>query len=205
MTATSADNDKPVEPVAPQETEAQAKVPVAAIAKERADKREARAEVERLKEQLAQAQQRKDSEMQELIESMGPHIAEMVSKAAEAAVKPLKDEAAFLKTAVSLGLNEEQANELAKLKAETPGLTNERALAILRVENPTLFGARNDGRPVTAFSPSGDSPFRSQAPTVNYMEKMAEAVKNKDQKATMQFATMELFRRVNDARGKPRG
>lgn len=186
-------------------TEAEAKVPVAALAKERADKREARSEADNLKKQLAEALERKDSDVQALIASLGPHIAEMVTNAAEAAVKPLKDEVALRKTAMTLGLNEEQAGELAKLKAETPGLTDARALAILQVENPTMFASGRAGQQITGISPSGDSPFRSQAPKEDFMAKIAEAVKGGDRKAAQEFSVKELFRRVNIARRDKHG
>lgn len=199
---TDSSTEKPAELVATPGTEP--KVPVAAIAKERADKREARAEADALKQELAETKKRTELDMQALVESLGPFVADMVTKATEQALKPVKDEAALLKTAMSLGLNEEQAGELAKLKAETPGLTDARALAILRAEKSDLFApvSRQGTPPITGFSPSGNSPFRQQAPKEDFMAKMLEAQKAKDGRAAQQFATMELFRRVNEIRGK---
>lgn len=195
MSESSPEKNATAEPVAPQ---SEPKVPVAAIAKERADKREARAEADALKQELAETK-KNSVDMQAVIESLAPHIAEMVSKATEQALKPAREEAAMLKTAMSLGLNEEQVGELAKLKAETPGLSDTRALAVLRAEKPELFAGRR-AAPITGFMPTGDSPLRVNAPKEDFMAKMVEAQKSGNGPAMQEFATKELYRRIAEAR-----
>ncbi|MBP7572268.1 MAG: hypothetical protein KBA95_19620, partial [Acidobacteria bacterium] len=87
MSESSPEKNATAEPVAPQ---SEPKVPVAAIAKERADKREARAEADALKQELAETK-KNSVDMQAVIESLAPHIAEMVSKATEQALKPARE------------------------------------------------------------------------------------------------------------------
>lgn len=192
--------EKAGEPVAPQQN----KVPVEAIAKERAEKREARAEVETLKQELAAKQKQTDTEMAALIESLGPYVADMVAKATETALKPVKDEADLLKTAIKHGLNEDQAAALAKLKAETPGLTDARALTILRAEMPEQFKqpAQTRQAPVTGFIPSGPSQARNEGTDQDFLAKMLEAKKSGNGAEAQRFATLELHRRVAALRGK---
>lgn len=138
--------------------------------------------------------------MQALIESLAPYVTDMVAKATEEALKPEREKQALLQTAIDLGLNGDQATALAKLKAETPGLSDQRALSILRIESPDLFPQSRQAIPITGITPSGTSPFRQQAPKEDFMAKMIEARKSGDNAAAQQFATMELFRRVDDAR-----
>ena len=184
------------EPVAPQTN----KVPVQAIAKERAEKREARAEADQLKQELAASKTRTESEMAALIESLGPYVTDMVTKATEQALQPARAEVALLKTAISHGLNEEQANALAKIKAEMPGITDQRALTLLRAEMPDKFAQPRQAPTITGFTPSGDSPMRQQGQTEDFLAKMQEAQKAGNRADAQKYATLELFRRVDAAR-----
>jgi len=184
------------EPVAPQKTSEDKTVPVAALAKERAEKRAAKAEAD----ELRQERDGNQKDMQALIEAMGPYVADLVTKATEAAVKPMKDEATKLKTAMALGLNEAQSTALDKLKSESPGLSDQRALTILKMEQPDLFPRR--ANPVTGIVPAGISEVRNQPQAEDFMAKMNEAKKNGDPALAQDYAKKELFRRFTVARMK---
>lgn len=191
--------------VAPeQKTETKATVPVAAVAKERAEKRAARAEADSLKQKLAEVQEQNQGiDMTTLIETLGPFIAELTEAAAQKAIAPLQAEAQKLKTAVSLGLNPAQADELARVKTQWPGMDDAKALVLAKMEKPDLFPAPQrspiNRSPVTGLPPGGDSMMRSGSDPADLMAKISAS---KDPAERQQLATQEFTRRINLARGR---
>lgn len=178
------------------------KVPVEAVAKERAEKRAARAEADKLKEELAKRQESNFS-----MESLANLLAELVPQQVEAAVsaslRPLQDEVAKSKMAVALGLNEAQADAVNAVKSKYAGIPAEDALILARREKPDLFPQpkQNPWNPSvhTGMPVTGDSPLRGQPSTETYESRLAKAQSPAER---TQLAQAELFRRVMAARGK---
>lgn len=203
MSESSAEkSEKPAEPVATQEKqEPEAKVPVAALAKERAEKRAARDKAQALEQQLAEAkEQNPQLDIQALMEAISQTIDARAQEAFEKVAAPLAAEASLLKSALSLGLNESQAKALSETKAKFPGMTDQQALTLVRAEKADLFPQpMRPARTVTGLPQGGESPFRSQAEP-DHRTLMNEAVKAGDRGLAQKHATAGFLDALRRAR-----
>lgn len=174
-------------------------VPIQAVAKERAEKRAARAEVQKLSEELEQARQAAGFD-EETLTAMAQKMAEEARRAVEAELKPFKDEATKWKMAAKFGLNESQVEKVQQVLMQNPTLNETQALTLARTEHADLFPTQkaSSWSPALGGLPVSGNPARmSDKP--NFVEKMNEAVRNGDRVAARQFAqeeALDRFRRV---------
>lgn len=174
-------------------------VPIQAVAKERAEKRAARAEVQKLSEELEQARQAAGFD-EETLTAMAQKMAEEARRAVEAELKPFKDEATKWKMAAKFGLNENQVEKVQQVLMQNPTLNETQALTLARTEHADLFPTQkaSSWSPALGGLPVSGNPER-MADKPNFVEKMNEAVRQGDRMAARQFAEQEAldrFRRV---------
>jgi len=184
------------------------KVPVAALAKERAEKRAAREEADNARGEL---QRLKEANPDIDLNQLSKVVAELASQTANAAVEeftaPLKKEVEHYKMATEFGLNKAQAEAVEAVRSEVSGLTPERAIALLKLEKPELFPSTGAARPadpssLTAPGRTGNSPYATSAPTSNYERDVGEALSKGDRAAAQKIAQAEFVRRANSIFGK---
>lgn len=185
------------------------KVPVAAVAKERAEKRAARAEADALHQELTKLkEQNPQLDMQQVVQALN-EISEVRSQAAaQAAVKPLQEQMEKWKMAAQLGLSEAQADFVNSVRAKFPAATETQALLLARTEKPDLFpqatpSVQQTNRPLPGFAVTGDSPFRNVSDKPDFMSKIAEAEKAGDKKGAQHWAEQEFVRRITARRTGP--
>lgn len=185
------------------------KVPVAALAKERAEKRAARSEADALHQELTKLKdQNPQLDMTQVLQALN-EISDVRSQAAaQAAVKPLQEQMEKWKMAAQLGLNESQADYLNGVRAKYPGMPETQAMLIARNEKPDLFpsappSGQQAPRPLPGFAVSGDSPFRSMSDKPDFMSKIVESEKAGDKKAAQHWSEQEFFRRIGQRRTGP--
>jgi hypothetical protein len=199
MSESSAEK-KPEGQEVPKAEAAEAKVPVSALAKERAEKRTARKEVEDLKQQLATKQdQQAPFDMDAFLGTLGQFVMEQSEAAAKSAVAPLQAEAEKFKTAVELGLNKDQAEAIAAVRDKFPGMTPEQAHVLARSEQPQLFPQSRTGaqpRLPTGLPPGGDSQVRNAPKQEDLVAKANELKAKGDRKGAMEVARQDLANRV---------
>ena len=191
---TDSSPEKPVVQDAPPVEEK--KVPVAALAEERAQKRAARAEADAAKAELAQAKSTPNVP-DDIIQAL---VAE-ARKVVEAEVAPLKQRAERAELGVKMGLNEKQVNIVMDVKQKNPTLSVEQALLLARAEHQSEFvpaqswnRAVHGGLPVT-----GTSEARSASDANDYMAQMRAAEKSGDRAGANHFATQEALSRFRAA------
>ena len=172
------------------------KVPVAALAEERAQKRAARSEAEAAKAELAQAKSIPNVP-DEVITQLVAEARRMV----EAEVAPLKQRAERAELGVKLGLNEKQVNIIMDVKQKNPTLTNEQALLLARAEHQSEFvpaqswnRAVHGGLPVTGTSEARNSPD-----VTDYRAQMLAAQQKGDRAGATHFATQAALQQFRDA------
>ena len=179
------------------------KVPIQALAKERAEKRAAREEASKLGEELEQARKAAGID-EETFNKVVEEMAAEARRAVAAELKPVQDEVSKWKMAAKLGLTETQVDKVMEIRMQNPNLSEHQALTLAKAEHADLFPSQqarswsptHGGLPV-----SGNSDRPSDKP--NFVEKMNEAVRNGDRAAAQQYATQEAlarFRRVFDSR-----
>lgn len=213
----STENEQPTEPVVPPEQKNEAKVPVAVVAKQRAETRAARAEADDLKRQLAEAkEQNPQLDIQQLMDAISATIDQRTEEAFSKAVAPLKAEVEQRKTAMTLGLTEPQTTALFDMKAKAPGLTDQQLLTVLRAERKDLF--KEAPRPTlqlrslpTSVPAGAESPMRSAPAPTDHMElsRQARQAALKGEpgagKAMQEHAEVSYFEAINRARLKKNG
>lgn len=197
---TDSSTDKAEEPQKGTEaTDTPKKVPIEAVAKERAEKRAARAEAAELRSEVEKLKaQLPNLDMDQLVQS----LAEITTVTAEAAVasalKPVQDEVSKWKTAAMHGLNEQQADAVASVRSKYPDMADAAAMAVARAEKPELFPAATPERRVYGGPvPRGDSPYRTNPEPEDFLAKMRDA---KSTEERTHWAEREFFRRVNSRR-----
>lgn len=205
MTKSSTEAEsKQVETAPAVETKEQPKVPVAAIAEQRAKTRAAHSEVERLQEELAKAQTELQAQgtkvdpaaVSEIVAQMmletRQKIEAEIRGAAEAEVQKFK-------FAAKMGLNEKQVDSVTAMQGKYQGMPIEQALVLARAANPDLFPAAqrpawdramHGGLPVT-----GASEARSEQ-KVDYTAEMHKAAANKDHVSAQQWAAKAFQERL---------
>lgn len=204
MAKSSTETETKVETAEAVETKEQPKVPVAAIAEQRAKTRAAQSEVERLQEELAKAQ----SELQAQGGKVDPSavsdvVGQMMVEARqkiEAEVRASMDaELSKHKFAAKMGLSEKQVDSVTAIQSKYQGMPNDQALVLARAANPELFPAPakpawdravHGGLPVT-----GASEARSDQ-RVDYTEEMHKAAAKEDWKGAQQFAAKAFEERL---------
>lgn len=203
MTESSAEKSQTAEQAKSEET----KVPVAAVAKERAEKRAARAEAAELRGELEKVRTESPGLDAEAYAKLAEELAEEARRAVEAELQPWKADVAKYKMAMQMGLNEPQADKLMEIKSKNPGLTEQQALLLAKADAPDLFQTQasrpswdrsKGGLPVT-----GDSLARSQPQSDDFMGLMREAEQKGDRMAAQRYAKEEAlsrFRRVFQSR-----
>lgn len=156
------------------------------------------AQIKALQDELGKLREQKTLD----ISSLSPIVAQMVLEArqsAEAEIAPIKAEMARYKVATQLGLNEAQADKVLEFKAKNPGLTEQQALLLARVEHQDVFPqpatpawnrGLHGGLPVSGQSPARDE--RSQ----DHTALMHEAVAKKDWAGANEHATQAFVQRV---------
>lgn len=205
MTKSSTEAEVKVEGVeTPETSKDQAKVPVAAIAEQRAKTRAAHSEVERLQEELAKAQAELQAQgtkvdpaaMSEVVAQM---MLETRAKVEAEIRESLGAEVQKLKFAAKMGLNEKQVESVTAMQGKYPGMPTEQALVLARAASPDLFPATaqpawnralHGGLPVT-----GASEARSEQKVDNTAE-MHKAAANKDWQGAQQFAAKAFVERL---------
>jgi hypothetical protein len=175
------------------------KVPVEAVAKERAEKRAARAEVTKLNEELENV--RKTATIDEdTLNSITMQLAEEAKKAVAAELKPMQDEVAKYKMAMTLGLSEPQADKVMELRMKNPGLSESQALVLAKAEHGDLFPANapRSWSPAHGGLPVSGNPERMGSEP-DYVAKMNEAASRGDRHSAQKFAQEEALRRFRAA------
>lgn len=156
------------------------------------------AQIKALQDELSKLREQKTLD----ISSLSPIVAQMVLEArqsAEAEIAPIKAEMARYKVATQLGLNEAQADKVLEFKAKNPGLTEQQALLLARVEHQDVFPqpatpawnrGLHGGLPVSGQSMARDE--KSQ----DHTAMMHEAVAKKDWVGANEHATQAFVQRV---------
>lgn len=173
MSDTSA--EKQPEPVA---AKGEVKVPIAAVAKERAEKREARDEAASLRQENENLKTASvlDADTLRLISES---LAKEARAAIEAELAPIRAEKAKYQMAVQMGLSEKQADKVMEIQSKNPNLTPQQALVLARAEAPAEFASPSQA----AFNPSihgglpvgGNSPLRNSGQSEDYVALMNQA------------------------------
>lgn len=178
------------------------KVPIAAVAKERAEKRAAREEATELRGELEKAKSVGGIDpvfLQELTDS----IASEAKKALEARLAPIEKEREKYKVATTLGLNEQQAEVVMTIRTANPNLSDQQALLLARMENREMFPASSQqamARPGFGGVPvGGNSEARSMGQADDYLGQMKAAEAKGDRAAAQHFATQECLNRFRRA------
>lgn len=192
------------------ESKEEPKVPVAALAEQRAKTRAANSEVEKLSKELEKAQsQLQDGNkvdpatMSQLVAQMLVETRQQVEKEFE----PLRHEVAQLgkfKLAAQLGLNEKQVDKVMEMQNKFEGMATDQALVLAKAASPELFASQqppawnkalHGGLPVT-----GPSPARMDTGQRDYTAEMHKAAAAKDFTAAQQLAAKAFEQRVASIR-----
>ena len=186
----------------PEQGDEQRKVPVAAVAKERAEKRAARDEVQKLTEELETTRKAaaiSAEDQARFAEELGAEA----RRAVEAELAPYRSAVAKYKMAMQLGLNESQADKLMEIKTKNPGLTDQQALLLARADHQDLFPSGESRSPFTrvhgGLPVSGNPESRMGNDQPNFVEKMNEARKAGDIAGAQRFAQEEALNRFRKA------
>jgi len=183
---------------ATQEAESR-KVPVEAVAKERAEKRAARAEATKLSEELENV--RKTATLdEETLSTITEKLAEEAKRAVAAELKPVQDEVAKWKMAATLGLNEAQADKVMELRMKNPGLSENQALVLAKADHADLFPANTSRSwsPAHGGLPVSGNPERMTGEP-DFVAKMNEAAGKGDRRSAQHYAEQEALRRFRAA------
>ena len=201
--------DKKGDAASAAESKEEPKVPVAALAEQRAKTRAANSEVEKLSKELEKAQsQLQDGNkvdpatMSQLVAQMLVETRQQVEKEFE----PLRHEVAQLgkfKLAAQLGLNEKQVDKVMEMQSKFDGMAVDQALVLAKAASPDLFTpqqpawnrALHGGLPVT-----GPSPARLESGQRDYTAEMHKAAQAKDFGAAQQLAAKAFEQRVASMR-----
>lgn len=205
MTKSSTEPEsKQVEAAPAVETKEQPKVPVAAIAEQRAKTRAAQSEVERLQEEIAKVQ----AELQAQASKIDPDaMKDIVAKMMVETRQKVEDEvrASYaaeverIRFASKMGLSEKQVEAVTAIQQKVSGVSAEEALTLARVRQPDLFPAPQQpawnralhgGFPVT-----GASEARSEQ-KVDFTAEMHKAAANKDWIGAQNMAAKAFEERV---------
>lgn len=173
------------------------KVPVAAIAEERAKTRAAKSEAEAAKQELAKLKEGQVPDL-DLLNPIIERLAAEAHKKAEEAIAPWREKAERAEMAVKLGLNEPQVAKVVDVRSKNPNLTEAQALLIARSESPDTFPTvqrpawqqgLHGGFPVT-----GTSDSRTAPPQDDYTAKMNAATTAAERQ---HWAEKEILRRYS--------
>jgi hypothetical protein len=181
-------------------------VPVAAVAEARAEKRAAKAEADELRQKLAELEkQNPQLDIATMVKTMTELTLAQAKAAVEAELRPVQDEVTKWRTAAQYGLNEQQADAVAAVRAKYPGMDDKAALAVVQSEKPDLFprpAASSERRFNGVIPVGGDSMLREAPQSEDFMAKMRAAVANNDPAQATHWAEQEFFRRIGLARKK---
>lgn len=178
------------------------KVPIAAVAKERAEKRAAREEATELRGELEKAKSVGNIDP-EFLQQLTDSIAAEAKKALEERLAPIEKEREKYKVAATLGLNEQQADVVMSIRSANPNLTDQQALLLARVENREMFPAHSQptmSRPAFGGVPvGGNSEARSMGQADDFVGQMKAAEAKGDRMAAQHFAQQECLSRFRKA------
>lgn len=154
------------------------KVPIAAVAKERAEKREARDEANALRQENENLKNASVLDA-ETLRSISESLAKEARAAIEAELAPIRAEKAKYQMAVQEGLNEKQADKVMEIQSKHPNLTLKQALVLARAEAPAEFASPSQA----SFNPSihgglpvgGNSPLRNSGQSEDFVALMNQA------------------------------
>lgn len=179
-------------------------VPVEAVAKERAEKRAAREEVARLKQDVEKQGLIDDALIEQLAAEAKAIVDRELAPEREARSKAERENS-LLRLRLDHGLTDEQATMALDFKAKNPNLSLEQSLLLVRAENPEAFASAPSG-PVTpsGIPVGGASRMRQASGQDDFIKKMQEARSSGDWKGAREFAALELQRRVQAMTGKAR-
>lgn len=196
------------------ESKEEPKVPVAALAEQRAKTRAANSEVEKLSKELEKAQSQLQDGSKVDPAAMSQLVAQMLVETRQQVEKefePMRHELAQLgkfKLAAQLGLSEKQVDKVIEIQSKFDGkATTEQALLLAKAEAPDLFTpqqpawnkALHGGLPVT-----GPSPARLDTGQRDYTAEMhkAAAVEKPDLALVRQLAAKAFEQRVASLRSR---
>jgi len=173
--------------------DAERKVPLEALAKERAEKRAARDESDSLRKELEQARASIDPK---LLEQLAKAMANEAKAIVAAEVAPYKEKAAKLEMATQMRLNGAQVEKVWEVRAKHPTLDPMEALELAKTRNPDVFPAESKqpsgAWPIGALPVTGASPTAGQSLAVDHIALMKEAESKRDF-ATAHNHAMEAF------------
>lgn len=165
------------------------KVPVAAIAEERAKTRDAKAEAEAAKKELAKIKETGQIDL-DLLNPVIERLAEEARKRTEEAIAPWKAKAEKAELQAKLGLNTAQVEAVMEVRSKNPTLNEQQAYLLARTEKTDLFPASRStsgGWPVTGTSDSRNAPSGD-----DFVAKMNAATTADEKK---HWAEQEILRR----------
>lgn len=206
MAKSSTETETKAEVVETTEVKEQPKVPVAAIAEQRAKTRAAQSEVERLQEELAKAQ----SELQAQGAKVDPAamsevVAQMMLETRQKVEAEIREslgaEVSKLKFAAKMGLNEKQVESVTAMQGKYQGMPVEQALVLARAANPDLFPGTPAPKPAWDKVLHGGLPVTgaSEARTdqkVDHTAEMHKAAAAKDWQGAQQHAAKAFVDRL---------
>lgn len=175
------------------------KVPVAAIAAERAKTRAAKSEAEAANQELAKLKEGQDGgvDLNAIIE----RLAAENRKLFDAEMASVKQEAANAKLAVRMGLNEAQLNKVVEIGTKNPGLTEAQRLLLAKSEHPDLFPQAtrpswqqqlHGGLPVAGSEQKALSPEEDYAAKLKAAKNPMERQQVAEEHALMQYRNVWL-------------
>lgn len=168
-------------------------VPVKAVTEERAKKRAAQAEVERLEAEKARVQGIDEATLDSIVAQAKAAVDEQLKPERERR-EAAERENALLRLRMDQGLNDEQAEKVMTLQAEKQ-LEPNQALAILRAEDPANFPPQVTPQMFGGLSPSGNSMARAQPNERNYLKESHELREKGDKEGAQRAMAMEFERR----------
>lgn len=178
-------------------------VPVEALAKERGEKRAARAEADTL---------RQEREQQGTIDAaLIEQLAVQARAAVERELEPerqrrqeVEQENARLKLRMDFGLNEEQSKLAMDFHSKHKDLTIGQSLMLLRAENPSIFPMQASQQYSRGVPVTGDSLARAQSSTEDHTKLMHDARQKGDLHTAQRHAALEFERRFQGLKSSAR-
>lgn len=190
------------EKLADQDRSEDKKVPIAAVAKERAEKRAAREEATELRGELEKAKSVSNIDP-EFLQQLTDSIASEAKRALEERLGPIEKEREKYKVAATLGLNEQQADIVMGIRSANPNLSDQQALLLARSENREMFPVYSQpamSRPAFGGVPvGGNSEARSMVQADDFLGQMKAAEAKGDRTAAQHFAKEECLSRFRKA------
>lgn len=203
--------DQPVADQKVDQKDAKAEGLLKAVSAERKQTRAARDRADALEKQLAEAKEQNpqldvDALMEAVSQTMDERMKGGMAEAIREAIAPMQRELDQRKAAMTLGLNEKQAEAVFELKAKVPGLTDQDALTLVRTNKPDLFPVTSRiQRSFTTLPGGGDSSLREAPKVHDHMADSREARKKGDGDAMARSATEAFKAKLRDVRIRKNG